>query len=170
MAKFWAILGSATFFVVAPLTIAGLIPLWVNGWHLWPPLVGLAEIRIIGVVLVVLGLVPLLESFGRFALVGLGTPAPIAPTQHLVVSGFYRYVRNPMYVGVVTIILGQALILGDINLFAYAAIVWLAFHIFVLLYEEPTLLRTYGAEYDTFRVNVPRWIPRLKPWTRQGPE
>jgi protein-S-isoprenylcysteine O-methyltransferase Ste14 len=164
MAKFWAILGSAIFFVVAPLTVAGLIPLSISGWQLRPPLLGLAEMRTIGAVLVVAGLVPLLESFGRFAWVGLGTPAPIAPTQHLVVSGFYRYVRNPMYVGVVTIILGQTLVLGDVSLLIYGAVVWLAFHLFVLMYEEPTLRATYGEEYKAFRDNVPRWIPRLSPW------
>jgi protein-S-isoprenylcysteine O-methyltransferase Ste14 len=164
MAKFRAILGSAIFFFVAPLTIAGLIPLSVSGSHLRPPLLGLAEIRIVGAGLVVLGLVPVLESFGRFALVGLGTPAPIAPPKHLVVSGFYRFVRNPIYVGVVTIILGQALILGDVNLLIYGAIVWLAFHLFVLVYEEPTLRETHGEEYKAFCAKVPRWIPRLTPW------
>ncbi len=170
MAKFWAILGSAIFFVVAPLTIAGLIPLSITGWHLRPPLLGFGLIRVIGTGLIVLGLVPLLESFGRFALVGLGTPAPIAPPKQLVVTGFYRYVRNPMYVGVVSIILGQALMLGDASLLIYGAIIWLAFHIFVLAYEEPTLLQAYGAEYDAFRGNVPRWIPRLKPWSQKRSE
>ena len=115
--------------------------------------------------LVVLGAVPLIESFGRFALVGLGTPAPIAPPIHLVVTGFYRYVRNPMYVGVKTIIVGNALILGDAWIFLYAAIVILGFMVFVRLYEEPALGRQFGAEYDAYRANVPRWWPRLTPWT-----
>ena len=167
MAKFWAILGSAIFFVVAPIIVAGLIPLSITGRQLRPPLLGLGPSRVIGAVLVILGLVPLLESFGRFALVGLGTPAPIAPPQHLVVSGFYRFVRNPMYVGVVTIILGEALMLGEANLLIYGAIIWLAFHIFVLVYEEPTLLQAYGPEYEAFRANVPRWIPRVMPWTQK---
>jgi protein-S-isoprenylcysteine O-methyltransferase Ste14 len=114
--------------------------------------------------LVGLGIIPVLESFARFAWKGLGTPAPIAPTKHLVVSGFYRYVRNPMYVGVVSAILGQALLFGDVRLLAYAAAVWLATFLFVVVYEEPALRRQFGEEYANFRKHVPRWIPRLRPW------
>jgi protein-S-isoprenylcysteine O-methyltransferase Ste14 len=106
---------------------------------------------------------------GRFAFQGVGTPAPIFPTQHLVVKGFYRYVRNPMYVAVVWVILGQALFLGNIHVLAYAIFVWLAFHSFVLIYEEPTLRKSFGAEYETFCAHVPRWIPRLSRW-REGSE
>lgn len=164
MQKLGAILGSAVFFVIAPFTLAGLVPFWMTGWNLRPSFFGLSFLRLAGIPLMLIGLVPLIESFGRFALEGLGTPAPIAPPKHLVVTGFYRYVRNPMYVGVVTIILGQALILGSAALLTYAAILWLAFHLFVLGYEEPTLQSTFGAEYDTFRANVPRWLPRVTPW------
>jgi protein-S-isoprenylcysteine O-methyltransferase Ste14 len=103
-------------------------------------------------------------SFARFGLEGLGTPSPIAPTQKLVVTGLYRYVRNPMYVAVVAVILGQALLFGDWRLLWYAALFWLACRIFVVVYEEPTLERTFGAEYEDFRANVPRWIPRLTQW------
>ena len=111
----------------------------------------------------------LLESFGRFALQGVGTPAPIFPTQYLVVKGFYRYVRNPMSIAVVSVILGQALLLGNIRVLAYAIFVWLAFHLFVLIYEEPTLRKSFGVEYETFCAHVPRWIPRFSPW-REGSE
>ena len=104
------------------------------------------------------------KSFARFALKGLGTPAPIAPTAHLVVSGFYRFVRNPMYVGVLAAILGQALVFANWRLFAYAGLVWLMFELFVLIYEEPTLKRTFGQEYAAYRANVPRWVPRFTPW------
>lgn len=164
MRKFWAAIGTAVFFVIAPGSLAGLIPWWITRWQMKPAFLEMEFSRYFGMALVLGGLVPLVESFARFALKGLGTPAPIAPTQHLVVSGFYRYVRNPMYVGVVTIILGQALILGDVRLLYYAAIVWLGFHLFVLLYEEPTLRRAYGAEYENFCAHVPRWLPRLTPW------
>lgn len=87
-------------------------------------------------------------------------------------SGFYRFVRNPMYVAVVTAILGQALLFGSLALAGYAAAVWLCFHAFVLLYEEPTLRKTFGPEYEAFRAHVPRWIPRRTPWrppTSSGP-
>jgi len=82
-----------------------------------------------------------------------------------VVTGFYRYVRNPMYVGVLVIILGNALILGNAAIFAYAALIALGFAAFVMGYEEPTLRRLFGADYLEFCANVPRWLPRLTPWT-----
>jgi protein-S-isoprenylcysteine O-methyltransferase Ste14 len=157
--------GIGNLLVIAPLTIAGFAPLWIAGWHLHPPFFGLPIIRMAGVFLVLSGAIPLVESFARFALEGLGTPAPIAPPKHLIVTGSYCYVRNPMYVGVVMIIVGQAVILGSIPVLVYAALVWLSFHMFVLLYEEPTLRRDHGAEYEAFCARVPRWLPRLSPWT-----
>lgn len=110
------------------------------------------------------GCLVLLDSFVRFALQGLGTPAPVFPTRHLVITGLYRHVRNPMYVAVISLILGQCLLSGNARVLAYAAIVWLSFHLFVLLYEEPTLRTTYGDEYRRFCAHVPRWIPRVRPW------
>jgi protein-S-isoprenylcysteine O-methyltransferase Ste14 len=124
---------------------------------------GLQVFRHAGALLVAMGLIGLLNSFVRFALQGLGTPAPVFPTRHLVVAGLYRYVRNPMYIAVVMSILGQALIFGNTGLLEYGGIVWLLFHLFVLLYEEPALRATFGAEYDSFCAEVPRWIPRLTP-------
>ncbi len=125
---------------------------------------GLSALRYFGIVLIVAGLVVLLDSFRRFALQGRGTPAPVLPTERLVVTGLYRYVRNPMYVAVLSIVAGQGLLLGNARVLAYAAIIWLAFHIFVVAYEEPTLRRSFGAEYEAFRAGVPRWLPRLRPW------
>jgi protein-S-isoprenylcysteine O-methyltransferase Ste14 len=78
----------------------------------------------------------------------------------------FRYVRNPMYVAVLSLILGQALVFGSVRVFAYGFAVWAAFYLFVLVYEEPTLRKTYGAEYEQFCANVPRWIPRLRLWQR----
>ena len=104
-----------------------------------------------------------MDSFARFALEGLGTPAPIAPPQKLVVTGLYRYVRNPIYIAVVAVIFGQALLFGDARLLWYGALLWLFFHGAVLV-EELTLKETFGTEYESFRTNVPRWIPRLTPW------
>ena len=156
--------GSAVFFVIAPGTVAGVVPWSITRWTVVPEVSGLWPTRFTGAVLIVAGIVLLVDCFVRFARDGLGTPAPILPTQHLVVGGVYRYVRNPMYVGVVSAILGQALYFVDLRLLEYGALVWLAFHLFVLIYEEPTLKRTFGAEYETFRRNVPRWIPRLRPW------
>jgi len=161
-----AILGSALFLVAVPGVLAGLLPWWVTHWELRPPFFGLELTRAVGVVLIILGVPELVGSFARFALQGLGTPAPIAPTRHLVVTGLYRYVRNPMYLAVAAIILGQALLLADWRLTFYAALFLLVCHLFVVTYEEPTLQQTFGAEYEAYRTNVPRWIPRRTPWAR----
>lgn len=164
MPRLWAGIISVLFFLLAPGTIAGLIPYGITSWTMQPVLLGWEPFRWIGAALIAIGLGILVESFARFVVKGFGTPAPVAPPQHLVVSGLYRYVRNPMYVGVVAAVLGQALLLGDARLVWYAAIVWIAFHLFVLLYEEPTLRVTFGDEYERFCANVPRWFPRLTPW------
>ena len=165
-----AILGSAAFFLLAPGSVGFLLPWWLAGWQMAPAFFGIDTIRVAGVMVLVLGAVPLIESFARFALVGRGTPAPVAPTQHLVVSGFYRYVRNPMYVGVLAIVIGQALILGNVVVLAYALLVCAGFVIFVHAYEEPTLARQFGDDYRLYCANVPRWIPRLTPWNSARPE
>ncbi len=112
----FAVLGTAIFLLLAPGTIAGLVPWWISRWSLRAPFLGFTPIRVVGVVFIAASISVLLESFARFALQGIGTPAPVFPTRHLVVKGFYRYVRNPMYVAVVSLILGQALLLGDIRL------------------------------------------------------
>ena len=159
-----AILGTAIFLILAPGTVAGYIPWRITHWRIDPPFLGFTPIRAIGILLIAAGLAVLLESFARFALQGIGTPAPIFPTRHLVVQGFYCYVRNPMYVAIVATILGQALLFGSSHLIEYAAIAWLITHFFILTYEEPTLRKTFGTEYEAYRTQVPRWIPRLTPW------
>jgi protein-S-isoprenylcysteine O-methyltransferase Ste14 len=159
-----AIVGSALFFVVAPAVMAGLIPWWITGWRFRPAYLDLELTRAVGVVLIIAGLPGLVDSFSRFALQGLGTPVPIAPPQRLVVTGLYRYVRNPMYVAVIVIILGQALLFADWRLILCGALFWLAAHVYVVAYEEPTLRRKFGVQYAAFCANVPRWIPRTNPW------
>jgi protein-S-isoprenylcysteine O-methyltransferase Ste14 len=159
-----AVLGSALFFAVAPTSVAGLIPWLITHWEFRPPFFGLDATRVVGILLIVAGLPGLVDSFARFALQGLGTPAPIAPTQNLVVTGLYRHVRNPIYVALVALILGQALLFGDQRLLGYGVVMWLGFHAFVMGYEEPALVDSFGTEYEEFRANVPRWIPRLTPW------
>jgi protein-S-isoprenylcysteine O-methyltransferase Ste14 len=157
--------GSLVFLVVAPGVVAGVVPWLLTGWavaeppHYWLPL------RVVGAVLLVAGVVVLLDAFARFVREGLGTPAPVAPTEHLVVGGLYRYVRNPMYLAVASIIVGQALLLGQLILLPYAALFGLAVWAFTHWYEEPTLLRQFGAEYDEYRRAVPGWWPRRTPWS-----
>ncbi|MEO6396566.1 MAG: isoprenylcysteine carboxylmethyltransferase family protein [Devosia sp.] len=164
MTRLDAIAGSILFLFVAPGIVAGLIPWAMSQYRLASPLLGLAPLRWLGAVLLVLGGVLLFETFARFALQGLGTPAPIAPTKMLVVTGSYRFVRNPMYVAVVSLILGQALVFGNPIVLAWGIVVWLTVHLFVLSYEEPTLSASYGEEYDRYRANVRRRLPRLTPW------
>lgn len=151
--------GSALFFAAAPGTIAGLIPLAITGWEVeaewWPPL------RVLGAALVVAGAAVLIHAFARFVIEGLGTPAPLAPTEHLVVGGLYRYVRNVMYIAVTAAIFGQALLLGSRALLVWAAVAWAAMAAFVRLYEEPTLADRYGAQYEEYRRAVPAWWPRF---------
>jgi protein-S-isoprenylcysteine O-methyltransferase Ste14 len=161
--KVAAIVGSAVFLVIAPGFVAGLVPWWISHWHLKAAFLGLTVLRLAGGLLLSLGAIGLLDSFVRFAVQGLGTPAPVFPTRHLVVSGLYRYVRNPMYVAVVSAIFGQGLILGNVKLLEYGGLVWLLFHLFVLVYEEPTLRASFGSEYRVFCAEVPRWIPRSAP-------
>lgn len=160
----FAVVGTALFLVLAPGCVAGLVPWWISRWQFRAPFPGYALLQVIGAMLITAGTFVVLDSFARFALQGLGTPAPVFPTRHLVVKGFYRHLRNPMYAAVVAVILGQALLFGDVRLFEYALFAWLVAHLFVLAYEEPTLRKTFGAEYESFRENVPRWIPRATTW------
>ena len=169
MRKVLAIVGSAVFLVIAPGFVAGLAPWWISRWRVEAPFFGMPLFRLAGGMLIALGAIGLLDSFVRFAVQGIGTPAPVFPTRHLVVTGLYRYVRNPMYVAVVSTILGQGLILGNVTLLEYGGLVWLVFHLFVLIYEEPTLRASFGSEYKSFCTEVPRWIPRFTPW-RGHPE
>ncbi|HWA18876.1 MAG TPA: isoprenylcysteine carboxylmethyltransferase family protein [Devosia sp.] len=164
MNRIGPIIGSIIFLFVAPGIVAGVIPWAISQYRMAAPLLGMEPLRWIGELLLILGGVLLVETFARFALQGLGTPAPIAPTRTLVVSGSYRFVRNPMYVAVVSLILGQALLFGNWIVLGWGAVVWLTVHLFVLSYEEPTLSSSYGAQYDRYRANVRRWIPRLTPW------
>jgi protein-S-isoprenylcysteine O-methyltransferase Ste14 len=154
--------GSAAFFVVAPGVVVGLIPWWLTGgWDAedtWAPLI------VLGAVLLAAGLVVLVRAFVRFVVEGVGTPAPVAPTEHLVVGGLYRHVRNPMYLALGAIVAGQALILGRPALLLYAAAVLAVTATFVRVYEEPALRRQFGAEYEGYCRAVPGWWPRLRPW------
>ena len=149
------------FLVVAPGVVAGLIPWWLTGWEAgttWPPL------QLLGALLLVAGVIVLVDAFVRFVVEGIGTPAPIAPTQRLVVGGLYRHVRNPMYLAVGATIVGQGLLIGRPILLLYAAVFAVVVLAFVRGYEEPTLARQFGAEYEDYRRAVPGWWPRLRPW------
>src|SRR5436189_2888544 len=138
--------GTALFFALAPGVVAGLVPWWLTGWRLRPAPEWYLAVRVAGAVLAAAGLVVLVSAFVRFVLEGIGTPAPVAPTELLVVGGLYRYVRNPMYLAVAATIVGQALCLGRPALLLYAGAFGLVVAAFVHWYEEPTLRRQFGEE------------------------
>jgi protein-S-isoprenylcysteine O-methyltransferase Ste14 len=157
--------GSAVFFLLAPGIVAGVIPWWLTRWEMRVPFFDGAATRALGALLIVVAAPVLVSAFVRFVVEGVGTPAPVAPTERLVVGGLYRYVRNPMYLAVLAIIAGQALVLGQRPLVTYALVVCVFFAVFVKVYEEPTLRRRYGEQYDAYRRVVPGWIPRFRRWT-----
>jgi protein-S-isoprenylcysteine O-methyltransferase Ste14 len=138
------------------------LPWWITRFH-----VPMAEPRwqkAAAFLLIALGLTPLFESIVRFIRIGLGTLVPTTPTEYLVVSGLYRYVRNPMYVGVMTALAGEVVLFESRVLLETALLVWLGIHLFICFYEEPTLARRYQEQYAVYKRNVPRWLPQLTPW------
>jgi len=164
-----AALGSAMFFVLAPGVVAGVVPWWLTDWRFGTPLPWWDAVRVPGVVLTIAATTIVVIAFAHFVVEGVGTPAPVAPTQHLVVGGVYRFVRNPMYVAVVGAIIGQALFLGQPVLLQYAAVVGLLMAAFARWVEEPLLLERFGAEYEAYRRAVPGWWPRPGPWSPRTP-
>jgi protein-S-isoprenylcysteine O-methyltransferase Ste14 len=125
-------------------------------------------VRVLGGMPLVAGLIAPVRGFVRCVVEGFGTPAPVAAPERLVVGGAYRYVRNPMYVAVLAAITGQALLLGRLGPLLYAGFAWLVVAAFVRWYEEPTLARRFGADYEAYRRAVPAWWPRLRPWELGG--
>jgi len=153
------VINTLIFTVLVPATVAGWIP---NAIRIGVPASHNLLLLSLACILIALGIfIYLHTAFWGFALWGLGTPAPIAPPNKLGVEGLHRYVRNPMYIGVLLMVLGQAVLFRSMTLLRYAAGFWLAAHLFVLLYEEPALDRKFGEEYRTYRQRVPRWIPRF---------
>jgi protein-S-isoprenylcysteine O-methyltransferase Ste14 len=151
-------LRSLLFLIIAPGMVAGYIPLALlrKGPQIETGFLAYVALPLWGI-----GIVMLLWSFWNFLIQGRGTPAPIDPPKELVVIGFYRYVRNPMYVGVFLMIIGYFLWFKFVALIIYLAIAFLTVHLFVTRYEEPTLKRMFGAAYEEYLNRVPRWIPKL---------
>lgn len=145
---------------------ACLLPNLMNDWPVRRPLPYWALAQASGGLLICGGLVPLVSSFVEFIKAG-GTPVPVASPPHLVVSGFCRYVRNPIYVGFVTILVGEVLLFGSSGLLEYTAVAWGVGAAAVRFYEEPTLARKFEADYQRYRGAMRAWISRLHPWTPQ---
>jgi protein-S-isoprenylcysteine O-methyltransferase Ste14 len=159
-----------------PFTVTILIPLLLlllSGWSGIPclflyPLNFLT--LILGGIVIGIGLILLYKTNRAFARIGKGTLAPWTPTQRFVVVGLYRYVRNPMILGVILVLLGEAVILGVLPVFIWLGIFWIMNHIWFTRWEEPKLEERFGDEYHQYKANVPRWIPRPKPWTSESRE
>ena len=165
MRKRTAAIGSAVMFVVGPGLVIGVVPWLLTRWEFREPAPFWAIFRALGVSLILAGLVVMIQAFGRFVTEGFGTPLPAAPPTHLVVGGLYRWVRNPIYVAALAVILGQALLFGQLGPLVYAAILWVCMAGVVRWREEPVLVRRFGADYDVYRRAVPAWWPRLRPWS-----
>ena len=150
------------FTVVVPGTIAVLIPQWLLSPAGARGSLALGISRYLGILLILAGALIYFRCAWDFTFAGKGTPAPIDPPEDLVVQGLYKYVRNPMYVGVLSTVIGQAVWFESTALFGYAALVCLLFCTFVILYEEPVLRRKFGNSYERYRKTVPRWLPRLR--------
>jgi len=148
-------------------TFGCLLPYLLNDWHVHRPLPYWAVGQAAGALLICAGLVPIAWSFAEF-LRANGTPVPAASPPRLVVSGFYRYVRNPIYAGFVAILIGEVFVTGSPGLLEYTAVAWCIGAAAVRFYEEPTLARKFGAEYQAYRRAVRAWIPRLHPWTPEA--
>ncbi len=159
------ILKTLAFTILVPGSVTLLIPYVLEAKEAhWP----VAWVNWLAIVPCMLGGLILLWCAWDFAVVGCGTPAPIDPPKCVVVSGLYRFVRNPMYVGVELVVLGEALLFSSTRLLSYAFLLGLGFHLLVVFYEEPTLRRKFGGPYQEYCRAVPRWIPRLSPWSREG--
>jgi len=156
--RLWAILNTILFTIFVPGTVAILIPRWLLGGYVRP----LSNLWTwVGSLLFLCGSAIYFRCAWEFAVHGVGTPAPIAPTQFLVTTALHRYVRNPMYIGVALAILGQAVIFRSLHIAEYAVVMLMVAHVFVVLYEEPTLSRQFGKSYERYRETVPRWLPRI---------
>jgi protein-S-isoprenylcysteine O-methyltransferase Ste14 len=149
-------LGTIVFVALLPGTVIGWIPYALCGWRL----ADAAALRWAGTLLLLLALPVFVDFLVRFVREGRGTPAPVAEPERLVIGGPFRYVRNPGYVGVLGLIVGQSLLFASASVLVHAGIMALAFHLFVVLYEEPHLRRKFGSEYEEYQRRVPRWLPR----------
>jgi protein-S-isoprenylcysteine O-methyltransferase Ste14 len=156
--------------LLLPFTVTILVPLFLILLSVWLaiPWLFLYPITVLslifGCILIVLGVAVIYKTIRAFARVGKGTLAPWAPTQHFVAVGFYLYVRNPMIVGVLLVLLGEAILFGASLILLWFILFWVMNHLWFIRWEEPDLEQRFGDEYREYKENVPRWIPRRKPW------
>ena len=147
------------FSILVPGTVAGIIP-WLLLQGSGNLVLRIPSVWMIGLLPLLLGVGIYLWCAGAFTFIGKGTPAPIDAPKILVVQGLYRWVRNPMYVAVLSVVIGEAILFRSILLVGYALVLWGVFHMFVVFVEEPSLRSQFGASYETYFRTVPRWLPR----------
>jgi protein-S-isoprenylcysteine O-methyltransferase Ste14 len=150
--------------LAAVLLLPGIVTVGVPALIVWQTDASLRPPAVVGIPLIAVGLVLVVSTVRLFAAVGRGTLAPWDPTSRLVVQGPYRYVRNPMISGVLFILLGEAASFASPALLIWFAAVLAANALYIPLVEEEGLRQRFGAEYEAYEANVPRWIPRLRPW------
>ena len=153
------LLKTIIFVFIAPATVTIYLPYMMLAGRVGTPQLG--AVRYVGLLPIIVGACIECWCAWDFAMKGRGTPAPFDPPKELVVRGLYRRVRNPMYVGVMSILLGEVWLFASRTLLWYAGLVFIGFNLFVLLYEEPTLRGKFGAAYERYCAAVPRWLPRL---------
>jgi protein-S-isoprenylcysteine O-methyltransferase Ste14 len=155
----WPVLNTILFTILVPGTVTVCVPIRLLGGLVRPPS---GPLTWFGGVVLLLGAAIYFRCAREFAARGLGTPAPIAPTKFLVVTALHRYVRNPMYVGVFLVLIGEAALFHAFVLLAYAAFFCVPVELFVVFYEEPASRRQFGESYEEYRRTVPRWIPKFR--------
>jgi protein-S-isoprenylcysteine O-methyltransferase Ste14 len=152
--------------LIFTLLVPGAVAVWIPYRLVSPPgsrgTIPLGGLRYAGLPAILIGALIYMWCAWDFTFAGKGTPAPIDPPKELVVRGLYKYVRNPMYLGVLSLVLGQAVWFESRVLFEYAGLVFLLFNAFVFFYEEPVLGRKFGESYQRYRNTVPRWIPNMR--------
>ena len=148
------------FTIIVPGAVIALIPYLLLS-RTPPSFAQVGPFQIFGLIPMAIGAAIYLRCAWDFASAGKGTPAPIDPPKLLVVRGLYRFVRNPMYVGVLLALLGEALFFRSLAILVYAAIAFTWEHLFVVFYEEPALRRKFGESYSDYLARTPRWIPRF---------
>jgi len=156
------VLRTLIFVVVLPAAVLVYIPNRILAASSGLPSFDLGWFKLAGWVPIAVGAAVLVWCWVGFVAEGRGTPAPYDPPRQLVTGQLYRWVRNPMYVALVIVLLGESVAFQSLALLVYAGVVWLGCYLFVVLYEEPALHRRFGAAYDTYRGQVPRWLPRLR--------
>jgi len=152
-------LKSLIFFIFVPGLLVGYVPYWLTMNS--SALFDFGILRWVALPLWIVGAVTMVWCFFDFTFKGRGTPAPIDPPKELVATGPYRFVRNPMYVAGIIVLLGYVLWWPSLSILVTPVIFFLATHVFVTLYEEPTLRKNFGASYEEYLQSVPRWIPRF---------